>query len=278
MSEKTIVFVGKHNVRQDNTRWFYGKIWKKNAEELGYSSKFNDLHGLTKNDVVIFDKYILMPEAMKALSAKKVLFYPDVFENNPSNEYLYNRFYVLMQSVNYIDALFIPPNKVLLEQLRSTLSIPVYPVMFGVYTHFFSFIQNRFPQKRYDLGYCWLLGSQKRDQQAYTLRAKHVLGHGQQMMDNSRPFQYMLNAHYSYLLNNEQRLTEIPLSFAIPVSEPLGMPEQLADLQYVPIDEYKPGMFSKKEYKQIVRHNLRVVIEKYNSRTSLQQILKNIAQ
>jgi len=88
----------------------------------------------------------------------------------------------------------------------------------------------------------------------------------------------MLNAHYTDLLNNEQRLTEIPLSMSIPVTEPLGMPEQFADLKLVSIEEYRPEIFSPKEYREIVRHNLRVVLEKYNSRESLRQMLAYISQ
>ena len=81
-----------------------------------------------------------------------------------------------------------------------------------------------------------------------------------------------LNAHFTPLLNNEQRLTEIPLACTIPVSEQLSAPELLSDLYWVPIEEY-PKRFSRKEYMEIIKNNVQAVRHKYNSLESLRMIL-----
>ena len=59
----------------------------------------------------------------------------------------------------------------------------------------------------------------------------------------------------------------------IPLSEELAAPNVHSDLYIVPFVDYSLDMYDRNTYREIVRHNLRMVHEKYNSRTSLEEIL-----
>jgi hypothetical protein len=265
MSNRTISFIG------GSTEDHYSRVWFQNAQELGYLAKLNDINGLTKNDVVIYDKFV--EQENTETPAYKVCLFPDVFSEDIQSEYLNTRMEMLRDIIPLVDMLIIPPNPSLLSFVRKTFQIPVYGMNFGVYTTYLSFVRPRLPDKKNEVGFCWLPFSERRTKIKQFFHATQVHGFGREMIDGMRPFRYMLNAHYTEILNNEQRLTEIPLSLSIPVSEELADPKRLSDLHIVSLKDYVPNMYGKKEYKKIVRHNLRTVYEKYNSRNSLQQIL-----
>ena len=267
MTTKKIVFMG---VDSDN---HYARVWSRNAQELGYLSDINNISGLSRSDIVIYDKRI--PEHAKDTRAVKVLFFPDVFSEDTEG-YLGSRKVMFEEAYPFADVLIVPPNPKLIAYAQKKSQKPVFAMLFGVYTNYFSFVRSKYPHKKEDLGFCWSPFSQRRDALARNLQAKRIHLFGQEMIDAMRPFRYMLNGHYTDILNNEQRLTEIPLAMAIPVSEELADPSQLQDLHIVPVSEYKADMYTLQEQKEIVRHNLRTVYEKYNSRVSLAQIISNV--
>lgn len=267
MSTIKIAFVGR------NSPDTYSQVWCQNAQELGYLSSVNDISGLTKKDIVIYDKWV--SEESANTNALKVLFFPDVFCDSELG-YLNARKEILAATHEYVDIMIVPPNSMLIEYAQKLYQKPVFSMMFGVYTTYFSFVRPKFPHKKEELGYCWSSFSDRRDALARRMNAKRIERNGQEMIDEMRSFRYMLNGHYTDILNNEQRLTEIPLSMSIPVSEELSDPEQLKDLHIVSIHDYQKDMYTVQEQKEIVRHNLRAVYEKYNSRTSLAQILSHV--
>lgn len=267
MSTIKIAFVGT------NSPDTYSQVWCQNAQELGYLSTINDISGLTKKDIVIYDKWVSKESAHT--NALKVLFFPDVFCESELG-YLNARKEILAATHELVDVMIVPPNPMLIEYAQKLYQKPVFGMMFGVYTTYFTFVRPKFPHKKEDLGYCWSPFSDRRDALARKMNAQKIQCNGQDMIDGMRSFRYMLNGHYTDILNNEQRLTEIPLAMSIPVSEELSDPEQLIDLHIVPVQNYRKDMYTLQEQKEIVRHNLRTVFEKYNSRTSLEQILSHV--
>ena len=262
---KTIAFFG--NPHKD--RYCYN--WCIDGQELGFQTKINDLSGLTKNDIVIIDRKSRLD--FSSCPARKVLFFPDLIRTESVvTPYLNHRTNLFLRMAKFADIIVMPPNKEAMAYARKISQKDVFPFTFGVYRQYFSFFPAKFPRKTTPLGFCWTIGSMRRDFIAKALNAKEISGFGKDMFKKVSHCTFALNAHYSPLLNNEQRLTEIPLSCTIPVSEPLSWPEMLSDLYWLPIEEY-PKTFSRKEYMEIIKNNVKAVRQKYNSLESLKMIL-----
>lgn len=261
----TITFLGKESPH----RYVYN--WSLDAQELGYQTKLNDVSGLTKNDIIIIDKQTNVD--FQSSPAKKILVFPDLIcTETVQNKYLIMSAGVFMRCAPHVDFIVMPPNMDSIAFAQKISGKDVFPLSFGVYRKYFSFFPRRFPKKNFMLGFCWTMGGTHRDSVARSLGARHITGFGQQMFNEFQKCHFVLNAHYSPLPNNEQRLTEIPLACSIPVSEPLAYPELLSDLYWVPIDEY-PKQFSRKEYMEIIKNNVDAVRHKYNSLESLKMLL-----
>ena len=261
----TITFLGNYNPN----RYIYN--WSIDAQELGYQTKINDISGLTKNDIIIIDKQTMID--FQQSPAKKILVYPDLIcTESVQSQYLLSRTKVFMLCAPHVDFIVMPPNMDSIKFAQGLSGKDVFPLSFGVYRKYFSFFPKRFPKKSIKLGYCWTMGGEHRDKVAKSLNATEIQGYGKAMFIQLQKCHFVLNAHYSSLKNNEQRLTEIPLACAIPVSEPLAYPELLSDLYWVPIEEY-PKEFSRKEYMEIIKNNIQAVRSKYNSLESLKMLL-----
>ena len=263
---KTIAFIGKEDPN------CYPYNWLRDAESLGYAAQLNTLQGLGRGDVIIIDKRNTID--ISGSPAKKILFFPDLIETKSfTNPYLRSRTELLCHMHTMVDIIAMPPNLESMEMAAYLTGKPIFPFMFGVYTQYFDYVPKRFPRKHTEIGYCWSPGSHHRDSIAKNLRAKKQSGFGKDMIDALAGCRFSLNAHYTPLPNNEQRLAEIPLACSVPVSEPLSAPELLSDLHWIPISEYRVQMHSRKEYMSIIRHNFHAVRNKYNSKESLRQLL-----
>jgi hypothetical protein len=263
---KTIAFFGNANPNR------YPFNWSFDAVELGYKAQLNTLEGLTKNDIIVIDKIHQFDFSISP--AKKILVFPDLIRTETiEDRYLNSRAVMLYQMSKKIDIIAMPPNMGSISYARKICNKPVFPLTFGVYRKYFSFFPKKFPKKYHDLGYCWTGGSERRETIAEQLNAKQISVFGKEMFVELAKCRYGLNAHFSPLLNNEQRITEIPLACAIPVSEPLASPEMFSDIHWIPISEYNPHALSRKEYMEIIKHNIQAVRTKYNSLESLRMLL-----
>lgn len=263
---RTIAFIGK------TSKDCYPYNWCKNAVELGYSAKLNDIGGLGKDDVIIIDKKTMMD--VSSSPAKKILLFPDLISTTTvQSEYLRTRAQLVWFMHKKVDIIAMPPNLdniALVEQLTGK---PTFPIVFGAYTQYLSYFPRRYPRKTIELGYCWSPGSEHRQKIALDLRAQRIEGFGADMIRGLSQCRFGLNAHYTPLLNLEQRMTEIPIAGTIPVSEKLSCPELIKDIHWIPIEEYKPNMLTRKEYISIVVNNIKAVRDKYNSKESLKMLL-----
>lgn len=262
---KTLAFLG----HPSEDRYCFN--WCIDGQELGYQTKMNDISGLTRNDIIIVDKKTELD--LTTSSAKKILFFPDVIRTEElSSPYLNERTDLLAYMADFVDIIVMPPNKEVMAYARKITGKEVYPFTFGVYRQYFSYFPAKFPKKDIQLGYCWSPFGNRRDDLAKSLRAKRISAFGKDMFVALSKCSFALNGHFTLLLNNEQRLTEIPLACTIPVSEPLSSPELLSDLYWLPVEEY-PKKFSRKEYLEIIKNNAQAVRHKYNSLESLRMIL-----
>ena len=262
---KTITFIG----HPDQDRYCYN--WCIDGQELGYQTKLNDISGLTRDDIIIIDKRTDLD--FTSSPAKKILFFPDVIQTEDfESPYLIERTTLLAYMADYVDFIVMPPNKEVMAYAHKITQKDIYPFTFGVYRQYFSYFPAKFPKKNIELAYCWSPFSTRRDNIAKSMRAQSFTAYGKDMFRALSKCSFALNAHFTPLLNNEQRLTEIPLACAIPVTEQLSAPELLSDLYWVPIEEY-PKRFSRKEYMEIIKNNVQAVRHKYNSLESLRMIL-----
>ena len=261
----TIAFFGNPNPNR------YSYNWSLDAQELGYQTQINTLNGLTKDDIIVIDKNTRID--VSSSPAKKILVFPDLIcTATVQNEYLLSSTSIFLENSSKVDFIVMPPNMDSIAFAQKLSQKDVYPLTFGVYRKYFSFFPNKFPRKEMMLGYCWTGGSKRRTDIALSLQAKRIRGFGQEMFVQLSKCRFVLNAHYSPLRNNEQRLTEIPLACSIPVSEPLASPELFSDLHWIPIEDH-PKELSRKEYMEIVKHNIQAVRHKYNSLESLKMLL-----
>ncbi|MEW6665502.1 MAG: hypothetical protein AB1512_09810 [Thermodesulfobacteriota bacterium] len=263
---KTVCFIGDPNPHYSSYNWMI------NAQELGYSSRLNDLSGLTRNDVIIVDKFTEVD--ISSSPAKKILYFPDVIGPNwVTNRYIRHRTSLLLKMAHKVDIIVVPPNVKVMNYAHKVTKKPVFKMLFGVYTSYFQFVPPTFPHKSVQRGFCWSLGSRRRDQLIAKYGLAQIQGFGQEMIHNLSKCHYAFNAHYTSLPNNEQRLTEIPLALTIPVSEPLSDPEQLAKLHIVPLNKVEETFLDPEQYRALACENLNVVMKEYNSRESLKLLL-----
>ena len=199
---KTIAFFG--NPAPDR----YSYNWCIDGQELGYQTKLNDMSGLTKDDVVIIDKQSQLD--FSSCPAKKILFFPDLIcTETVQTPYLNHRTNLFLEMAKKVDLIVMPPNKEAMAYGRSISQKDVFPFTFGVYRQYFSFFPAKFPSKNTQLGFCWTLGSNRRDTIARRLKAKPISAYGKEMFKHLSRCSFALNAHFSPLPNNEQRLAEI---------------------------------------------------------------------
>ncbi len=266
---KTIVFLGNPDPK------FTLPTWYVNAEELGFSARMNDISGLTKDDIIVIDKRTDID--VSSSPARVVLYYPDVvLTERHQSDYLHKRALALFLMAENADLVVCPPNDEVLSFVRQATDKPTMKMLFGAFTTNFKYTPRVFPKKKIERGFCWSLGSAHRDPLIREYNLTYVKGWGGELIRGLSRCRYVFNGHYTPILNNEQRLTEIPLSLSIPVSQPLSDPEQLKDLYIIPVASFHDTVLSQKEYLQIVRANVIAVHKKYNSRESLRNILTEI--
>jgi hypothetical protein len=265
----TVCFIGDPNPHYSSFNWMI------NAHELGYFSKLNDLSGLTRKDVIIVDKYTGID--FSSSPATKILYFPDVVGSGLiRGRYLRNRTNLLMRMAPMVDLIVMPPNEDLIKYARRVTNKPVFKMLFGAYTRYFDFIPSAFPKKSIERGFCWSLGSKRRDKLITRYGLVQITGFGHEMISGLSKCLYAFNAHFTSIPNNEQRLTEIPLAMTIPVSEPLGDSRQLSELFIVPLTKIDKSVIESEQYRSIANTNLKAVVNKYNSRESLRLILSHL--
>ena len=231
----------------------------------------------TKEDIIIVDKQTDID--LSSTPATVVLFYPDVTcTEEVQNEYLKTRALALYVMSEHADVVVCPRNKDVVSfvaNLTNKTSIMMY---LGVFRRYFDFVPRRFPQKTIERGFCWSLGSTHRDPLIQKYNLTQVHGWGAKLIVGLSRCKYVFNAHFTKIRNNESRLTEIPLSFALPVSEQLSDPEFFSDLYIVPLEDFHNHSITQKEYMGYIRSNIIAVRKKYNSLEALRDLLKKVGK